>query len=152
MLHYDAATRSVSLVKKFIIPISEKNTLGRSLSMLFDVFVDFVASLDTKIYIRERAVVFHYVDTDRLMRVGGAMDVALYKTKEDVFYDLTPTTVKKVITGNGRASKQAVARMLKRYVGEQTYETDDESDAVAVGVAFLIKEGYIDDKRDPLSD
>lgn len=151
MLHYDAATRSVSIIKKLTMPISAKNSLGHSLAILFDLFVDFVAPLDTKMYIRERAVLGHFADSDRLLRVGGATDVALYKAKGEVFYDLTPTSIKKIITGNGKASKQGVAKTLELYVGEQNYETDDESDAVAAAVAYLIKEGYIDDKRDPLS-
>ena len=151
LLHYDAATRSVSLIKKTTFPIPPKYTLGRSLAILFDLFVDFVAPLDTQIYIRERAVLSHFADSDRLLRVGGATDVALFKTKEKVFYDMAPTTIKKILTGNGRSLKETVAKTLTLYIGEQEYVTDDESDAIAAALAFLIKEGYIGDKRDPLS-
>ena len=80
------------------MPISSKNSLGHSLAILFDLFVDFVAPLDTKMYIRERAVLGHFADSDRLLRVGGATDVALYKAKGEVFYDMTPTNIKKIIT------------------------------------------------------
>lgn len=64
---------------------------------------------------------------------------------------MTPTTIKKILTGNGRSLKETVAKTLTLYIGEQEYVTDDESDAIAAALAFLIKEGYIDDKRDPLS-
>ena len=48
-----------------------------------------------------------------------------------------------MITGSGKASKQDVADSLERYVGKVQYGTDDESDAVAVGIAWLIGEDYL---------
>jgi len=48
--------------------------------------------------------------------------------------------VKKLLTGSGKASKTEVAMALERYVATQQYETDDESDAVAVGLAWLIQQ------------
>jgi len=45
--------------------------------------------------------------------------------------------MKKLLTGSGKASKEAVATVLNRYVRAIDYMTDDESDAVAVGVAWL---------------
>ena len=48
-----------------------------------------------------------------------------------------------MITGSGKANKQYVADSLERYVGKVQYRTDDESDAVAVGIAWLIGEGYL---------
>lgn len=97
-----------------------------------------------QLYVRERACTSHYMDADRLFRVGGVMDVALWQVKSTIFYDLGATTIKKQVTGNGRASKQEVAKNLDKYVGEQEYATNDESDAIAVGIAYLIKEGYMD--------
>ena len=54
------------------------------------------------------------------------------------FYEIAPTTVKKLLTGSGKASKEEVAEALESYVDCQTYESDDESDALAVGIAWLI--------------
>ena len=59
---------------------------------------------------------------------------------EKTYSELSPTTVKKLLTGSGKASKTEVAMALERYVGTQQYETDDESDAVAVGLAWLIQQ------------
>ena len=36
-----------------------------------------------------------------------------------------------------------VANALKQYVGALHYETDDESDAVAIGIAWLIENNYL---------
>ena len=46
--------------------------------------------------------------------------------------------VKKLLTGSGKASKDEVAAALEKYIVKQDYATDDESDAVAIGIAWLI--------------
>ena len=51
--------------------------------------------------------------------------------------------MKKLLTGSGKALKSEVALALESYVGTQKYETDDESDAVAVGIAWLIQENLL---------
>lgn len=47
--------------------------------------------------------------------------------------------MKKILTGSGKASKQDVADALADHVGNLEYASDDESDAVAVGVAWILK-------------
>lgn len=152
MLHYVAETRSVEVIAKQIIPIGTFEWLGHGLALFFDSLAEILAKYNVDVYVREKAVITHMADTDRLFRIGGVSDVALWEVRQTGFFDITPSSVKKIITGNGRARKDEVAKCLAPYVGEQTYMTNDESDAIAVGVAFLIKEGYLDEKRDTLSD
>ena len=57
--------------------------------------------------------------------------------------EIAPTTVKKLLTGSGKASKEEVAAALERFVGKQEYAVDDESDAVAVGIAWLASQNLI---------
>lgn len=47
------------------------------------------------------------------------------------------------------AEKDAVAAALEQFVGPMTYACDDESDAVAVGVAWLLQQGKIADPYAP---
>lgn len=68
----------------------------------------------------------------------------LWQAREMEFLELTPTQIKKAIANHIRAEKEKVAAGLIPYLGEQTYATDDESDAAAVAVAFLLIEGYLD--------
>ena len=56
--------------------------------------------------------------------------------------------MKKIITGNGNASKADVAATLEAFVGPQEYASDDESDATAVGVAWLLTNGHIKGRND----
>lgn len=71
-----------------------------------------------------------------------------WQTKELVFDEIAPKSVKKMVAGNGNATKDEVAAALGRHVGTQEYECDDESDAVAVGIAWLILNGYIMGEHD----
>lgn len=152
VLHYDATKREVSILQKLNLPIGTFPVLGHGLAIFFDQLTSLLAPVDATVFVREKAVISHIADTDRLLRVGGVADVALWQVKRTGWHELAPTTVKKIVTGKGTATKAMVARYLKPYVGDQVYETDDESDAVAVGVAFLLREGYLDEKRDTVSD
>jgi crossover junction endodeoxyribonuclease RuvC len=56
----------------------------------------------------------------------------------------SPSAVKKIVTGNGKAEKDEVAAAVRRltdYKGE--FACDDESDAAAIGLAYLIREGLV---------
>lgn len=73
----------------------------------------------------------------------GVIDLALENLCSGrTFDELPPPTVKKLVAGSGKASKEEVAAALHQYVGKQTYQSDDESDALAAGIAWLIKNGY----------
>ena len=51
-------------------------------------------------------------------------------------FEIAPTSVKAAITGNGRAEKTAVAKMLRILLGIKTGGMlDDETDALAVAIA-----------------
>jgi len=50
---------------------------------------------------------------------------------------LTPLEIKQAVTGDGRADKTSVWKMLKLQLGDKlTVEDDDESDAIACGFAY----------------
>lgn len=58
--------------------------------------------------------------------------------------------VKLLVVGKGKAEKEEVAEAVRRitgYTGE--FATDDESDAVAIGLAYLIERGMIDNGLPP---
>ena len=75
----------------------------------------------------------------------GVADLYAYGFGQREFAEVSPKGVKKAVTGNSSAEKDDVAAALPQFVGEWDYACDDESDAVAVGVAWLIREGMIDD-------
>ena len=51
---------------------------------------------------------------------------------------LTPLEIKQIITGYGTADKKSVQKMIKLELGDQVvFKDDDESDAIACGLAYI---------------
>lgn len=94
-------------------------------------------------YVREKYISSHNSTYESsIYEAVGITDWFLWglgKTWEEIY----PVTIKKLITGNGHADKAEVAAALEAYVGEREYATDDESDAVAVAIAWLIQQGQL---------
>lgn len=110
--------------------------------MIFDRICELAKNAD--VFVRERGFSRFKTGTQTLFKVVGAADMALWKTKQTVFDEIPPATVKKLIAGKGNATKEEVAAALPPIVGYRHYACDDESDAVAVGIAWYIsKKGGI---------
>lgn len=84
-----------------------------------------------------------------LHKVVGVADLYAWAFGGRVFDEIHPKTVKKFVANDSEAKKEEVADALEQFVGKHEYECDDESDAVAVGVAWLIKNGMIDSPYPP---
>lgn len=91
------------------------------------------------VFVRERGFSRHTAGTQALFKVVGVSDQALWQVRREVFQEIPPTRVKKRITGKGGASKDEVAAALPAFVGEMEYTCDDESDAVAIGVTWVLE-------------
>lgn len=96
-------------------------------------------------YVREKRISSHFSD-NTVYEAVGITDWFLWKQGK-AWLELYPTTIKKLITGSGKAEKDQVAESLKLYVGDIKYSNDDESDATAVAVAWLINNGEIKQKE-----
>lgn len=76
----------------------------------------------------------------------AAVDVGLGRFGYAVTRHITPTAVKALVGGKGDASKDEVAAGVRRLLGlprDYRFEADDASDAAAVVLAWLIREGMI---------
>lgn len=93
----------------------------------------------TDVFVRERGFTRFNAGSQALFKVVGIADLAVWQAKRGIFDEIPPTTVKKLLTSNGMASKEEVADALAMYVGSFQYTSDDQSDAVAVGVAWVLR-------------
>lgn len=93
--------------------------------------------------VRERGFSMRATTTQTLFKVVGVSDLMGFSFGYDSIKEIPPKTVKKCVTGSGSASKEEVANALPVYVGDIKYAVDDESDAVAVLVAYCIQENLI---------
>ena len=87
---------------------------------------------------RERAFSRFPHETQALSKVVGIADLVAWQKKRSTFEEVAPSTVKKVLTGSGKASKNEVACSLEDKYVAGNFETDDESDALAVGIRWCI--------------
>lgn len=77
----------------------------------------------------------------------AAVDRGLHKYGVEVAGVISPTDVKKRIAGSGKAEKADVAVGVRKLLGladDYQFATDDESDACAVVLAWLIGQDLID--------
>ena len=115
---------------------SEKKCHGQILSEIYDLITEL--AVDVAVFVREKGFSRFPHETQALFKVVGVADLAAWKAYGTEFVEIAPTTVKKLLTGSGKASKDEVAAALEKYIVKQDYATDDESDAVAIGIAWLI--------------
>lgn len=125
-------------------------THGQILREILFCFNKFLSDLKTNddgteeeefYFVREKMILNKKVPSERdVAKVVGIMD---YYLDNQEWYEIYPVTIKCLIAGSGKAEKQAVADSLSVYVGKQEYRNDDESDATAVAVAWLIQNHQI---------
>lgn len=102
-----------------------------------------ILTYNIDVYVREKAFSRFARETQALNKVVGIADLVAWQQSMAIFHEIAPTTVKKLLTGSGKADKETVAQALDRYLGAQVYKTDDESDAAAVGVAWLLQNNLL---------
>jgi crossover junction endodeoxyribonuclease RuvC len=60
---------------------------------------------------------------------------------------ISQSKVKKLVVGKGKAEKDEVEAAVRKWTGYKgEFVKDDESDSCAIGLAYLIEEGLIDEK------
>lgn len=122
---------------------------GQLLDEIMDGFAQiYPAETDDLIFcVRENEIMKVKVPSERsLSKVVGMMDWVLWKFSKSDWFSIYPMTVKKYIAGSGRADKSDVAIGLEKYIGKIDYKCDDESDAAAVAIAWLIQQGQIEEE------
>ena len=146
---------AVAEVKDGVITVLEKGHInnkkyskkphGYRLHRISTVLKDTLRKYEITDMVRERGFTQGNNATQTLFKVVGVSDLMGFVFGHSDITEIPPSSVKKTITGNGRASKEDVANALAVYVGEIQYANEDESDAVAVAVAYAIQENLIKD-------
>ena len=117
---------------------------GQLLDDIMKEFAFFVPADGLPIwFVREKAFNARAAQAEiGIFKVVGVMDWLLYRLQLD-WREVYPVTVKKCVTGSGKATKEDVLKMLPKWLPGVEYGTDDESDAAAVGISFLIQQGVL---------
>lgn len=143
VLSYDPATRHIWL--KQMVNLDNRvygSPYGFLLKRIYKTLCDLCEGAD--VFIREGLYMAGTHSARTLAAVEGVANLALWQVRQAVFIDIPPSKVKQLVAGSGDATKERVAASLSRFVGDQRYTCTDHSDAVAVGIAWLIQSGRID--------
>lgn len=149
LLSVDKTGGQVKLDVKKLVSIDNKtNTKKTHGQLLDDIVTGFNMAffpLDSNTFAVRETEIMHVKSTFErsLSKVVGLMDLMLWKMSEKEWDSIYPVTVKKLVAGSGKAEKEEVAAGLEKYIGKQNYKCDDESDAAAVAIAWLIQQGEI---------
>lgn len=135
MLHYEKGKVEIERLLH-LDRHSSKASHGELLGEIYDVLMELSKGID--VFVRERAFSRFPHETQALFKVIGIADFVAWQCGQGFFEEIAPTTIKKTLTGSGKASKKEVADSLKNYIEPADFSTDDESDAVAVGIAWLL--------------
>lgn len=120
------------------IKTNTKHEQKNRLKVIGDKLEELRDKYDPRIVVIERAFTQHNIATQVLYRVHGLANYMFYNC-EQIYY--APTTIKKAITGNGKSDKEKVKQIiLQDYYPEIKFKNNDESDAVAIGLTYFIKE------------
>jgi crossover junction endodeoxyribonuclease RuvC len=133
----------VKVIEVSHVKTKAKESTGQRLFIISNHLKDILDRYEFDAYVMEKGFSKFAVATQQLQRVVGVVLVTLYRNGIEDIGELSPTTVKKSITGSGKASKDELAICLHDYVGDVTYKTDDESDAVGVGIAYAKNKKWI---------
>ena len=83
--------------------------------------------------------IFFSKNVKSAIKLGEARGVALLAASSAgiSIYEYAPTKVKLALTGRGRANKTEVQKMISKILGVSEFETEDESDAVAIALCHI---------------
>ena len=157
VLRYHMREHYISVLEKSNINNKSKNKFdGEVLLEIAREVRRLLVSYPMAVVVRERALdkqkspLQSSRTIEVLHKVVGVTDLYAWAFRGIPFDEIPPQTVKKTITNDANAEKETVAASLVRFVGEQEYACDDESDAVAIGVTWLIQHEYIDSPYEPV--
>lgn len=143
VLEFNLTNRTVKVIQVSHIKTSAKKTTGHRLTQIHEHFTGLLDTFHFDEIVFEKGFNKFAVATQQIQRTIGVLLFTLYRNNAEAYSEIAPTSVKKAVTGNGKATKQELADALEKYVGVVEYKTNDESDSVGVGLALGIQKGWI---------
>lgn len=135
------------ILEKSHVKTNAKKTHGFRLCEIDNEIERYLTEYEPTHIVRERGFSRFPATTQTLFKVVGISDKTVYYHEGKDVHEIAPTSVKKLVTGNGKAAKKDVEKaVIERLQIDKTdyFANDDESDAAAVGLAYLIQKGLID--------
>jgi Holliday junction resolvasome RuvABC endonuclease subunit len=118
------------------IPTKDKDTHGVRLKYIYDYLDALKDKYPPEVVCIERGFSRYNTSTAVLYRVHGCVNMLFYDVKQ-IYYP--PKKVKEAIV-KGTAKKEEIMNKILEWFPYLDFHCDDESDALAVALTYLIKE------------
>lgn len=135
---FNINNKSLDLIDSGAIKTKKTDETGIRLIQIEMKLLELKNRFNPKTVIYERGFNRYSTATAQLNKVLGVMEMVFVNIQQ---FAISPMTVKKAITGNGKASKQVVLEKIKIlypevYNGDYNNGDYDIGDAVAIGVTW----------------
>lgn len=129
-----------------LIETSKKSLKENRLDFIYEETLRLIAKYSPDVFVIEK--VFFSNNAKTVIAVGQAQGVLLLAAskKKVKVEEYAPGTIKKMITGNGRANKKEVQKHIKEILGSRVVSKknkkthfDNEADALAIALTHAMK-------------
>ena len=135
------------ILEKSFVKTNANKSHGYRLGEISEEIDRYILEYNPEYYVREKGFSRFPNVTQTLFKVVGISDLYAWMRAEKEIHEIAVTSVKKLVAGSGKASKDDVQKaVIERLQIEQAdfFSNDDESDAAATALAFYIQKGIID--------
>ena len=135
ILHWDG--KKFSLVEAGLLKMKEKDLQTQMLEMVEGIDVILRSHTIDEVAIEDIFFAYNPKSVIKLAQVRGALCLKILQ-EIGYFHEYTALQVKKAVTGNGKATKEQVAFMVKRLFGvKKEIKPLDITDAMAIAITHL---------------
>ena len=135
LLHWDK--KKFSRIEAGLIKIRAKELQEQIVELIEGIDILFKAHKVDEVAIEDIFFAYNPKSVLKLAQFRGALSLKVLQ-EVGYFYEYTPLQVKKAVTGNGKATKEQVAFMVKRLLGiKKEIKPLDITDAMAISLTHL---------------
>jgi len=133
-------TNNGNFVECSSIDTSIEKDLRCKLVIIANKYKKFMKEYPVDKIIMEQGFTRYNLSTQMIFRCVGLTNY-IFSDYEQI--SIPASTVKKIITGKGNATKEEVQKYILKIYPKIKFQNFDESDAVSVGVAYFRRDGII---------
>lgn len=122
----------------FSIPTASKLEQRKRLKIIGDTLLEYKKLYPTNLVILEAGFGRFQISTQTLFKVHGIVNY-LFADCEQIYF--APSTIKKVVGGNGRADKEEIKKIVMLKYPHLSFANNDESDSVSIMLCYLASKG-----------
>ncbi len=133
----DTQGNRYQMVHAEVVRAPQKSAIHHRLRKIHAELVEIIKKFRPEILVMES--VFYAKDLYAMVRLGEARACAMLAACELnlEMVEYTPASIKKSVTGNGRATKEQVQNMVKTLLNLRELPIEDSSDALAIAICHV---------------